>query len=108
MVERIAGPAGHNGVGMATTGAPARLDAGRALADGKAIDAPGGRAAGAMAPAGPSALSGLKGIIRDLAARPPVDAERLAALNLAIQSGSYRVDPDRVAEAMIASLAPRP
>jgi negative regulator of flagellin synthesis FlgM len=46
----------------------------------------------------------LKGLVRDLASRPPVDTARVDALRTALGSGTYRLDPERVADAMIASL----
>lgn len=105
-VDKVSGSAGAGMAGMIAPGPSARLDAGRAAADGQAVTGP--RAAGvAAAGADAAPLQGLKGIVRDLAARPPVDSARLAELRLALETGSYRVDPARVADAMIASLAPR-
>lgn len=43
----------------------------------------------------------ISGIARELAASPPVDAARVAALRSAIAGGSYKPDPDRIAAAMI-------
>lgn len=43
----------------------------------------------------------ISGIARDLAASPPVDAARVAALRSAIAGGTYKPDPDRIAAAMI-------
>jgi negative regulator of flagellin synthesis FlgM len=40
-------------------------------------------------------------VVRDLAASPPVDAGRVAALRAAIASGSFRIDPDAIAGAML-------
>ncbi len=56
-------------------------------------------------PAGITGISGLKGIARDLAIRPPVDAQRVADVKLAIQAGSYRPDAEAIASAMIAQEA---
>ena len=43
----------------------------------------------------------ISGIARGLAASPPVDAARVAALRSAIAGGTYKPDPDRIAAAMI-------
>lgn len=40
--------------------------------------------------------------VRALAAAPPVDAARVAALRTAIASGAYKPDPDAIAARMIA------
>ena len=50
----------------------------------------------------PEPVTAMGRIAKDLATSPPVDAGRVAALRQAIQSGSYRIDPDRIAERMIA------
>jgi negative regulator of flagellin synthesis FlgM len=42
------------------------------------------------------------GLISDLASGPPVDAEKIAALRAAIAEGRYPVDPDKIAERMLA------
>jgi len=47
------------------------------------------------------ATAQISGIARDLAASPPVDAARVAALRVAIAGGTYKPDPDRIAAAMI-------
>lgn len=44
----------------------------------------------------------LGGIIRDMAASPPVDGDRVAALRNAIASGNYAVDADAIAARMLA------
>ncbi|QPQ55342.1 flagellar biosynthesis anti-sigma factor FlgM [Allosphingosinicella flava] len=41
-------------------------------------------------------------LLADLAAGPPVNAEKIAALKAAIAEGRYPVDPDKIAERMIA------
>ena len=42
------------------------------------------------------------GIAREMAAEPPVDASRVAALRSAMISGHYKVDPELIAAKMIA------
>lgn len=42
------------------------------------------------------------GIARDMASRSPVDTARVADVKARIESGTYRVDPERIADAMIA------
>ncbi|MBS3960359.1 MAG: flagellar biosynthesis anti-sigma factor FlgM [Sandarakinorhabdus sp.] len=42
------------------------------------------------------------GLVRDMAARSPVDTARVADIRAKIDSGTYRVDPERIADAMIA------
>lgn len=41
-------------------------------------------------------------LLADLASGPPIDAEKIAALRAAIAEGRYPVDPDKIAERMIA------
>jgi negative regulator of flagellin synthesis FlgM len=48
-----------------------------------------------------SAASASAGLVADLAKAPPVDAVRVAALKAAIDGGSYRIDPDAIAAAML-------
>ena len=45
-----------------------------------------------------------KGVVRDMASAPPVDAGRVAALKSAITSGQYKPEPARIADAMLASV----
>jgi negative regulator of flagellin synthesis FlgM len=40
-------------------------------------------------------------LVRDMAKQPPVDAARVAELKAGLASGSYRLDPDKTAAAMI-------
>jgi anti-sigma28 factor (negative regulator of flagellin synthesis) len=40
---------------------------------------------------------------RRMAAEPPVDSSRVSALREAIAGGQYRVDPERIADAMLRS-----
>lgn len=42
------------------------------------------------------------GLVRDMASRPPVDAARVADVKARIATGSYRIEPERIADAMIA------
>jgi negative regulator of flagellin synthesis FlgM len=49
-----------------------------------------------------SPAAGQTALVRSLAASPPVDAGRVAALRAAIASGSYRIDADAIAGAMLA------
>ncbi|MBC7521333.1 MAG: flagellar biosynthesis anti-sigma factor FlgM [Sandarakinorhabdus sp.] len=76
---------------------------GAAVPAGRVADTP---AAGAAAQ-GP-AISNLARIAGELAASPPVDAARVDALRTAIASGSYRPDPMRIAEKMMALESPGP
>jgi flagellar biosynthesis anti-sigma factor FlgM len=43
--------------------------------------------------------------IRDMAAEPPVNSARVAELRAAIGNGTYRVEPERIADAMLHSEA---
>jgi negative regulator of flagellin synthesis FlgM len=66
-----------------------------------------GARAGEVATAVPQpAVSSLARISKELAASPPVDTTRVEALRLAIASGDYRPDPERIAAAMIALETP--
>ena len=66
------------------------------------------RPADGVAPAAPdAAVSSLARIAKELAASPPVDTARVEALRLAIASGDYRPDPERIAAAMIALETPQ-
>ena len=49
--------------------------------------------------------SEVRGIARDMAANPPVDSSKVAALRSAIASGAYHVDAGRLADAMIGSVS---
>ena len=67
--------------------------------DGEAVS----RVVGAAPVAGQAAAaSNLGRIAKDLAASPPVDAARVAALKTAIASGEYRPEPGKIAERMLA------
>ena len=52
--------------------------------------------------ADPFALSPTEHAARDLAAAPPVDTAKIAAIRAQLADGSYTVDPGRIADAMIA------
>ncbi len=43
----------------------------------------------------------LNRITRELSASPPVDTARVSTLRHAIASGNYRIDPDRIAQAIV-------
>ena len=69
---------------------------------------PAGQAAAAAAPAGSPDASGrsagLGGLVSDLVSLgAPVDTDKVSALRQAIAEGRYRVDPDAIAERMIAA-----
>jgi negative regulator of flagellin synthesis FlgM len=53
-----------------------------------------------------AAVSSLARISKELAAAPPVDTARVETLRLAIASGDYKPDPERIAAAMIALETP--
>ena len=44
------------------------------------------------------------GIARALSQSPPIDQAKVAALKHAVQTASYSVDPQKIAEAMVRSL----
>lgn len=100
MVEGIKGSKGFSQLAGSD---PARGVAGNApapVAKPAAVGRP--QLSGPREPFDLSAVSGARGIARDLAIRPPVDAPRVAALRLAIEAGTYRPDADAIAGAMIA------
>lgn len=45
--------------------------------------------------------TGLQAMQRELAARPAVDEARVEAVREALASGSYRIDPEAIASAML-------
>ena len=53
------------------------------------------------------ALSPIARAPRELAAAPPVDAAKVAALRSQIVAGTYTVDPGKIADRMIALDLPR-
>lgn len=71
--------------------APARIGQSKAT-DSRSVEA------NSVGPA-----SAARNAIRDLSAEPPVDGARVADLRAAINSGSYRIDADRIADAMLKS-----
>lgn len=78
---------------------PVALTAGEARMKTSDGQAPVARAAGGQADAAPEVLSARIGA--EMAAGPPVDAGRVAALRLAIEAGSYRAEPMAIADAML-------
>lgn len=50
---------------------------------------------------GDRALVSSAGIGAALAAEPPVDAGKVASLRLVIEAGTYRADPEAIADAML-------
>lgn len=83
-------------------GLPSRVstEAVRTPADRIGITAP----AAARAPE--SALQVATEVTRIVAEGPPVSAERVAALRAAVLAGTYKVEPEQLAERMVASLGP--
>jgi flagellar biosynthesis anti-sigma factor FlgM len=55
--------------------------------------------------AGEASRFELRGLVRDMAAAPPVDSGRVDQLRTALAGGLYRLDPVRLADAMLASEA---
>lgn len=51
----------------------------------------------------PALVSEGRDAVRRMAAEPPVDSARVSDLREAIASGRYRVDPERIADAMLRS-----
>jgi flagellar biosynthesis anti-sigma factor FlgM len=49
----------------------------------------------------PTSETGVAGIARDMAQAAPVDTAKVETLRSQIASGSYKADPDRIADAMI-------
>ncbi len=74
---------------------------------------PGAQAAGARAPADgksaridqppPGAVSEGRVAVRDMAREAPVNAPRVAELREAIANNGYRIDAERIADAMLRS-----
>ncbi len=54
----------------------------------------------------PEVKSEMRGLVRDMATRPPVDVSKVERLAQAVQGGSFKVDAGKLADAMIASLMP--
>jgi negative regulator of flagellin synthesis FlgM len=99
--------AGADQGGVARPGAPRAsklpAPAGTIVPPPVAASLPAGEAAEA-APRARGIEAG--GLVRELAAAPPVDSARVAELKMKIASGAYRPDPERIASAMIASELP--
>lgn len=67
-------------------------------------DRPSGKKpAGGTAANMPALVSEGRAAVRRMAAEPPVDSARVSELREAIASGRYRVDPERIADAMLRS-----
>jgi negative regulator of flagellin synthesis FlgM len=75
-----------------------------------AVSTPGSAAPRSVTAAEPAtAVTGKAGtaprfgaLVRDMAASPPVDTARVAALRAAIASGDYAIDPEAIAARMLA------
>jgi negative regulator of flagellin synthesis FlgM len=85
-----------DGIGKSGTG---RIELSRSSA---------GQAAAAATPTGASGASarsaGLGGVVSDLVSLgAPIETDKVAALRQAIAEGRYRVDPDAIADRMIAA-----
>lgn len=68
------------------------------------ITVPEGPAAAAPTPAVKARQLEFQGLVKDMAAAPPVDMSRVVALQARISSGTFTIDPSRVADAMLGSL----
>lgn len=78
-----------------------RVSAARSLAP----SAPAARAADPAPVAAPEPVgagSTLQALASELAAKPPVDQERVARFKAAIASGSYPISPENIADRLIA------
>jgi negative regulator of flagellin synthesis FlgM len=62
-----------------------------------------GAPAGVQQPVGSSGPVEVGRIVRELAASPPVDPARVAALKVRIEGGAYPLDPAAIADAMLAN-----
>jgi flagellar biosynthesis anti-sigma factor FlgM len=71
----------------------------RPVADPRGKDGPSAARPGN----GPNMLSEGRATVRSMAAEAPVDGARVAALREAIAGGRLRIDPDRIADAMLRS-----
>ncbi|WP_419813787.1 flagellar biosynthesis anti-sigma factor FlgM [Glacieibacterium sp.] len=90
------------GNGLGGIGATLPVDAAAVKARQAAVSAAPTRASE------PLNLSGTAVAARALAQSPPVDAGKVAALRTAIASGSYAIDPGKIAEKMVALDLPAP
>ncbi|MFN7398331.1 MAG: flagellar biosynthesis anti-sigma factor FlgM [Sandaracinobacter sp.] len=71
--------------------------------DGKAVEAPRDLGPRRVDSQPPGVVSEGRATVRAMTAEPPVDTARVAELKDAIASGRYKVDPDRIADAMLRS-----
>lgn len=106
-IGQLPGAGASNGSGA---GAPAgKVGRGTAVSPRAPVDAPPaisvpeGTAANLPAPVRARQLE-VRGLVRDMAASPPVDIGRVQALRAQISAGTFAVDPARVADAMLGSL----
>ncbi len=60
------------------------------------------RIEGGAASFAPGAKGEVGGLVRDLAAKPPVNTAKVAELQQKIQAGNYPIAAERIADAMIA------
>lgn len=68
---------------------------------------PDARVSGLPAPASrPGVTSDVRSLARDMAASPPVNGGKVAAVRAAIKSGGYKVQPEKLADAMISLSLP--
>ena len=57
---------------------------------------------GALIAGSPAAMPQFGALVRAMAASPPIDTARVAALRAAIVSGAYTIDPEAIATRMLA------
>ncbi len=100
MVDSVSG---NSAVGTARLSL--QLASGRDPVDGKPGAVEQGRALDVRKADGGSAMvtSAGRAAVRDMAAEPPIDSARVAELRAAIASGSYRIEPEKIADAMLRS-----
>ncbi len=68
------------------------------------ITVPATREPAAVAPMVKARQLEFRGLVKDMASAPPVDMSRVMALQARISSGTFTIDPSRVADAMLGSL----
>lgn len=85
----------NNGGGPARSLFPVRSTAAGAADPGQPV-----RRIAAAAPVGGGLAQA--GLVKELASAPPVNSAKVAALQAAIAAGTYRIDPDAIAGAMLA------
>jgi negative regulator of flagellin synthesis FlgM len=83
--------------GVGKTGPGRMIEASRGPVEGAAATAKSGDA---LARSRPDTVGGALGEL--VASGPPVDSAKVAAIRAAIAEGRYPVDPDKIAERMIA------